>query len=112
MAKFEVIDGAESNRVLRWSFYRLDFFRGLSPAQHYRWPYRPNILLPATLAYNGGPFGSTFTPISAYAGLSTDLRRQLTETKIEPAAERPAPPPVRQAEAATAPTPLRSLSQL
>ena len=53
------------------------------------------------MAYNGGAYGSTFTPISAYAGLSTDLRRQLTETKIEPAAERPAPPPVRQAEAAT-----------
>ena len=52
------------------------------------------------MAYNGGPNGSTFTPISNYAGLSTDLRRQLTETKIEPAAERPAPPPpVRQAQA-------------
>jgi hypothetical protein len=54
------------------------------------------------MGYNGGPYGSTFTPISAYAGLSTDLRRQLTETKIEPAAEGPAPPPVRQAEAASA----------
>jgi hypothetical protein len=43
-----------------------------------------------------GPNGPTFTPISAYAGLSADLRRQLTETKIEPAAEGPAPlPPVR-----------------
>ena len=52
------------------------------------------------MAYNGGPNGSTFTPISNYAGLSADLRRQLTETKIEPAAERPAPPPpVRQAQA-------------
>ena len=52
------------------------------------------------MAYNGGPNGSTFTPISAHLGLSADLRRQLTETKIEPAAERPAPPPpVRQAEA-------------
>ena len=52
------------------------------------------------MAYNGGPNGSTFTPISTYAGLSADLRRQLTETKIEPAADRPAPPPaVRQAEA-------------
>ena len=57
------------------------------------------------MAYNGGPNGSTFTPISTYAGLSADLRRQLTETKIEPAAEEPAPPPpVRQAEA----TPARS----
>jgi hypothetical protein len=52
------------------------------------------------MAYSGGPNGSTFTPISNYAGLSADLRRQLTETKIEPAAERPAPPPpVRQAQA-------------
>src|SRR6266480_1670584 len=57
------------------------------------------------MAYNGGPNNSTFTPISNYAGLSPDLRRQLTETKIEPAAEEPAPPPpVRQAEA----TPARS----
>jgi hypothetical protein len=52
------------------------------------------------MAYNGGPNGSTFTPISNYAGLSADLRHQFTETKIEPAAERPAPPPpVRQAQA-------------
>jgi Protein of unknown function (DUF2865) len=52
------------------------------------------------MAFNGGANGSTFTPISSYAGLSADLRRQLTETKIEPAAEGPAPPPpVRQAEA-------------
>jgi Protein of unknown function (DUF2865) len=51
------------------------------------------------MAYSGGPNGSTFTSISTYAGLSADLRRQLTETKIEPAAEGPAPPPpVRQAE--------------
>jgi hypothetical protein len=43
------------------------------------------------MAYNGGTNGSTFTPISTYAGLSADLRRQLTETRIEPAAEGPAP---------------------
>jgi len=55
------------------------------------------------MAYNGGPNGSTFTPISTYAGLSADLRRQLAETKIEPAAEEPAQlPPVRQAEATSA----------
>ena len=36
------------------------------------------------MAYNGWQNGSTFTPISTYAGLSADLRRQLTETKIEP----------------------------
>src|SRR5262249_36550385 len=55
------------------------------------------------MAYNGAPAGSTFIPISAYAGLSADLRRQLTETKIEPAAQEPAPPlPVRQAEATSA----------
>jgi Protein of unknown function (DUF2865) len=55
------------------------------------------------MAYSAGPNGSTFTPISTYAGLSADLRRQLTETKIEPAAEEPAPPPpVRQAEASPA----------
>jgi len=51
------------------------------------------------MAYSGGPTGSTFTPISTYAGLSADLRRQLTETKIEPAAEGPELlPPLRQAE--------------
>jgi hypothetical protein len=55
------------------------------------------------MAYSAGSNGSIFTPISTYAGLSTDLRRQLTETKIEPAAERPAPPPpVRQVEATSA----------
>jgi hypothetical protein len=52
------------------------------------------------MAYNGGPNGSTFTPISTAAGLSADLRRQLTETKVEPAAEGPELlPPLRQAEA-------------
>lgn len=51
------------------------------------------------MAYNSGPTGPSFTPINAYAGLSPDLRRQLTETKIEPAAERPALPPIKQAEA-------------
>src|SRR5215813_12634919 len=55
------------------------------------------------MAYSGGANGPTFTPISTYAGLSADLRRQLTETKIEPAAEEsPQPPPVRQAEASPA----------
>jgi hypothetical protein len=57
------------------------------------------------MAYNGGTNGSTFTPISTYAGLSADLRRQLTETKIELAAEGPAPmSPLQQAEAAPART--------
>jgi len=51
------------------------------------------------MAYDGGPNGSTFTPISIYAGLSADLRRQLTETKIEPAAADGPAPPVRQAQA-------------
>src|SRR5258707_905691 len=52
------------------------------------------------MAYNGGTNGATFTPISTYAGLSADLRRQLTDTKIDPAAEGPARmPPLRQAEA-------------
>jgi hypothetical protein len=55
------------------------------------------------MAYSAGPNGSTFTPISTYAGLSADLRRQLAENKIEPAAEEPAPPPpVREAEATSA----------
>ena len=44
----------------------------------------------------GRPAG--FTPIVAYAALNPELRRQLAETKIAPAAERPAPPPVRQAQ--------------
>jgi len=54
------------------------------------------------MAYDGGPNGSTFTAISTYTGLSADLRRQLTETKIEPAAERPAPPPPLRQTAAPA----------
>jgi hypothetical protein len=55
------------------------------------------------MAYNGGPNNSTFTPVSTYAGLSADLRRQLTETKIEPAVEKPPQsPPVRQAETTSA----------
>ena len=51
------------------------------------------------MAYNAGPNGSSLVPISTYAGLSADLRHQLTEVKIAPAAEGPAPPPLRQAEA-------------
>src|SRR5262249_35244223 len=52
------------------------------------------------MVYSGGPNGLTFTPISTYAGLSADLRRQLTETKVEMAAGGPELlPPLRQAEA-------------
>jgi Protein of unknown function (DUF2865) len=51
------------------------------------------------MGYNSGPNGPTFTPISTYGGLSVDLRHQLTETKVDPSAEGPAPPPVQQAEA-------------
>jgi Protein of unknown function (DUF2865) len=53
------------------------------------------------MAYNGGPRAQALTPIASYPALSAELRRQLTETKIEPAAE-PTPPqsPVRQAEPA------------
>jgi len=55
------------------------------------------------MAYSGGANGPSFAPVSTYAGLSADLRRQLTETKIEPAAEESAPPPpVLQAEASPA----------
>lgn len=55
----------------------------------------------ATPSANGtGAKQASFTPIESYSGLSTDLRRQLTETKITPAMERPAPPPTRQADAA------------
>src|SRR5262249_51533506 len=57
------------------------------------------------MAYSGGPNGSTFTPISSYAGLSADLRRQLTETKVEQPAEGPELlPPLRPAEAPPAPS--------
>jgi hypothetical protein len=53
------------------------------------------------MAYNGSAKQPSFTPIEAYAGLPADFRRQLTETKIAPATERPAaPPPTRQADAA------------
>jgi Protein of unknown function (DUF2865) len=52
------------------------------------------------MAYDGTGKGPSFTPIDAYASLTPELRRQLAETKIAPAAERPAPPPpVKQAQA-------------
>jgi hypothetical protein len=53
------------------------------------------------MAYDGGPGRqASFTPIGSYGGLSADLRRQLTETKIAPATERaPPPPPTKQADA-------------
>jgi hypothetical protein len=50
------------------------------------------------MAYNGNGTPGTrnqaanFTPISSYSGLSADLRRRLTETKIAPATEAPAKP--------------------
>ena len=63
------------------------------------------------MAYNGtgsgGPSANgagakqaSFTPIESYGGLSADLRRQLTETKVAPETQRPAPPPTRAADAA------------
>jgi hypothetical protein len=42
------------------------------------------------MAYNGGrQQNANFTPIGSYSGLSVDLRRKLTETRITPASERP-----------------------
>jgi hypothetical protein len=42
------------------------------------------------MAYNGGrQQNANFTPIGFYSGLSVDLRRKLTETRITPASERP-----------------------
>jgi len=53
------------------------------------------------MAYNGSGGGrrqaSNFTPIQSYSGLSAELRRRLTETKIDPAA---AAAPVPQAKPA------------
>jgi len=48
------------------------------------------------MAYNGGTSArktANFTPVAAYSGLSGELRRKLTETKITPAAATPTPPP-------------------
>jgi hypothetical protein len=49
------------------------------------------------MAYNGntgnGRKQASFTPVSSYSGLSRDLRRKLTETKVAPALEVPAKPP-------------------
>jgi hypothetical protein len=53
------------------------------------------------MAYNGSsdPRAPNFTPINSYAGLSTELRQRLTETKIAPATQVPArAPPTKQAE--------------
>jgi hypothetical protein len=36
---------------------------------------------------------ASFTPIASYSGLSSELRRKLTETKIKPAEAAPKPPP-------------------
>jgi hypothetical protein len=47
------------------------------------------------MAYNGSGGrkpGASFTPIASYSGLSAELRRKLTETKIEPAVATPAAP--------------------
>jgi uncharacterized protein DUF2865 len=47
------------------------------------------------MAYNGGTSTRTaanFTPVASYPGLSGELRRRLSETKIRPAAETPAAP--------------------
>jgi hypothetical protein len=50
------------------------------------------------MAYNGNGApdprrqAANFTPISSYSGLSADLRRRLTETKIVPATDTPAKP--------------------
>jgi len=49
------------------------------------------------MAYNGGTStrkAANFTPVAAYSGLPSDLRRKLTETKITPAAATPTPAPV------------------
>jgi hypothetical protein len=56
------------------------------------------------MAYNGGrKQNASFTPIESYSGVSAELRRKLTETKIEPATATPAPPPaVNQGDAASA----------
>jgi Protein of unknown function (DUF2865) len=50
------------------------------------------------MAYNGTTGSArkqaaSYTPVASYSGLSGDLRRKLTETKIAPALETPAPPP-------------------
>ncbi len=54
------------------------------------------------MAYNGSsdPRAPNFTPINSYAGLSAEQRQRLTETKIAPVTEAPAPPPppAKQAE--------------
>ena len=57
------------------------------------------------MAYNGSTGTkkqtASYTPISSYSGLSGDLRRKLTETKVAPALESPAKPPQAPQGAAT-----------
>jgi len=58
------------------------------------------------MAYNGHigrKQTASFTPIASYSGLSSELRRKLTGTKIEPAEATPAPPPPAAAARATRP---------
>ena len=60
-----------------------------------------NVTGPGGPGANGtGAKQASFTPIESYGGLSADLRRQLTETKVAPETQRPAPPPTRAADAA------------
>jgi hypothetical protein len=59
------------------------------------------------MAYNGNNGGTkkqsaSFTPVGSYSGLSGELRRKLTETKIAPALDTPAAIPTQvQGDAAT-----------
>ena len=64
------------------------------------------------MAYNGGNGtgrrqAATFTPIQSYSGLSAELRRKLTETKIDPVLQTPTPVPpgLRAGVGAPAPDP-------
>jgi hypothetical protein len=59
------------------------------------------------MAYNGHigrKQTASFTPIASYSGLSSELRRKLTGTKIEPAEATPAPPPAAASQGDTTAT--------
>lgn len=61
------------------------------------------------MAYNGGAKPrASFTPVASYSGISSDLRRKLTETKIAPAPDTPVPPPQSKQSDVTAGTANRS----
>ncbi len=70
--------------------------------------FRDFALARAHLHNGGAKPRASFTPVASYSGISSDLRRKLTETKIAPAPDTPVPPPQSKQSDVTAGTANRS----